>query len=143
DVPEERVSPAAREDALRQLWKNQRAKLFFDLFEDFGRQCVEILSIPCAPIDTLDMVGKDRSLDLAPLGHLDFKGIALCLHCNRDDESQPDNPVIVVCRQDKRWSPPVLLATLHRIEVNSDYITAPRDKGLVTHHTSSPAGLPQ
>ncbi len=57
-----------------------------------------MLSIPSTPIDTLDMVGKDRSLDPATLGHLDFKRIALCPHCNRDDESESDNPVIVVCR---------------------------------------------
>ncbi len=137
------VISATLGDALRQSWKNQRAKLFFDLFEDFGRQCVEMLSIPSTPINTLDMVGKDGSLDLASLGHLDFKRITLCPHCNRNDESESYNPVIVVCRQDKRWSPPALLVTFHGIEVHRDYITAPRDKILVAHHTSSPAGLPQ
>ena len=105
---------------MRQSWKNQRTKLFFDLFEDFVRQGIKMLSIPSAPIDTLDMVGKDRSLDLAPLGHLDFKRIAPCLCCNRGNKSKPDNPVIVVCRQNNRRSSPAMLVALHGIEVNRD-----------------------
>ncbi len=97
------------------LGKNQWAKPRFDLFKDFGRQGVEMLGIPSPPVNTFDMVGKDRSFKLESLGYLHLKGVALRLHGDRDYDSEPHDPIIVVRRQDKRRSPSSLLVTPHGI----------------------------
>jgi len=87
-----------------------------------------MLGVPSAPVNTFDMVGKDRSFNLESLGYLHLKGVALRLHGNRDDDSEPHDPVIVVRRQDKRRSPSALLVPPHGIEVDRDNITTPWEK---------------